>query len=413
MCLAPREDFPELVNRGIVYLDNAASTLKPRRVIDAMGDFMSSSYANIHRGVYGLSIEASRAYEDAHEDVAKFIGASWDEVVFVKNTTEAIQLAVLTLAFNGLLGQGDEIIATEADHHSLLLPLARISKITGAKLKLLPVDSEGRPVWEALSSIVTKRTRVIGFSHKSNVTGYISNAREVAKIAHEHGALVIVDGAQSVPHMPVDVKDLGADFLAFSGHKMLGPSGIGVLWGRRELLERLEPPLGGGGTVKRVRLGVEGAVEVEWEDLPWRFEAGTPPIVEAIGLSEAIRYIERIGVERIYEHEVALTEHMMREIEELWSHVDVIGPRTPRERSGIVSFAVRDESPDSVGMWLDRHGIAVRTGLHCAHILHDRIGHPRGSIRASFYVYNCEEDVETLSRALEEYIAIRGRISIE
>jgi len=408
MCLAPKEDFPELVGRGVIYLDSAASTLKPRHVIEAMSSFMSRSYANVHRGVYGLSIEASRAYEDAHEDVARFIGASWDEVIFVRNTTEAVHLALLALTFNGLIGRGDEIIATEADHHSILLPLVRISKILGAKLKLVPVDREGRPMWETLSNIISKRTKIIGFSHKSNVTGYASSVREVAKIAREYGALVIVDGAQSVPHMPLSVKDLGADFLAFSGHKMLGPSGIGVLWGRRELLERLEPPLGGGGTVKRVRLGAGGGIEVEWEDLPWKFEAGTPPIVEAIGLSEAIKYIDKIGIERIYEHEVELTEHAIRALEELGERVEVLGPRAPRERSGIVSFVIRGEPPDAVGMWLDRYGIAVRTGLHCAHILHDRMGYPAGSIRASFYVYNCVEDVEALSRALGEYIARRA-----
>ncbi|MEM4971665.1 MAG: cysteine desulfurase [Sulfolobales archaeon] len=400
----PREDFPEIINRGVIYLDNAASTLKPRQVIEAMTSFMVNSYANIHRGVYALSIEASRAYEDAHEEVAKLIGGSWDEVVFVKNATEAIQLAILALAYNGFLREGDEVIATEADHHSLLLPLARVSKAFKARLKLIPIDSEGRPRWDLLPRIISNRTKVIGFSHKSNVTGFTSNAKEIAKIAHEYGALVIVDGAQSVPHMPVNVRDSEIDFLAFSGHKMLGPSGIGVLWGKRELLEELEPPLGGGGTVKSVWLE-DNEVRIEWEEIPWRFEAGTPPIIEAIGLLEAARYLRRIGMEKIYSYEERLTRYAMKMLEELGEYIRVLGPRDPSERSGIISFVVKGANPNTIGMWLDRYNIAVRTGLHCAHILHRHMGYPEGSVRASFYVYNCENDIIALVNALKEYIA--------
>jgi len=403
MCLVPKEDFPEIVNRSVIYLDNAASTLKPRQVIEAMASFMMNSYANIHRGVYGLSIEASRAYEDAHEEVAKFIGGLWDEVIFVKNATEAIQLAILALAYNGFLSEGDEIIATEADHHSLLLPLARVSKAIGARLKLIPVDSEGKPRWDLLLSTISSRTKVVGLSHKSNVTGYTNDAKKIVRIAHEYGALVIVDGAQSVPHMPVNVREIEIDFLAFSGHKMLGPSGIGVLWGKRELLEKLEPPLGGGGTVRRVWLEGE-EIRVEWEEIPWRFEAGTPPIVEAVGLLEAVRYLKRIGIEKIYRHEERLTRYTMKMLEELDEYIEVLGPSDPSERSGIVSFVVKGASPNSVGMWLDRYNIAVRTGLHCAHILHKRIGYPEGSVRASFYIYNCEDDITALVTALREYI---------
>jgi cysteine desulfurase/selenocysteine lyase len=404
MCLVPREDFPEIVSRNIIYLDSAASTLKPRQVMEAITSFTLNSYANIHRGVYGLSIEASRIYEEAHEEAAKFIGGSWDEVIFVKNTTEAIQLSILMLAYNGFIKEGDEIIATEADHHSLLLPLARVSKIVGARLKLIPVDSEGKPRWDLLPEMITNRTRIVGFSHKSNVTGYTTNARDIAKIAHEYGALVILDGAQSVPHIPINVKELGIDFIAFSGHKMLGPSGIGVLWGAKEILEDMEPPLGGGGTVKRV--WIDGSeLRIEWEDIPWRFESGTPPIMEAVGLLEAIRYLRRIGMDRIYSYEERLTRYTVRMLEELREYIEILGPRNPSERSGIVSFTLKNTSPDVIGMWLDRYKIAVRTGLHCAHILHQRVGHPEGSVRASFYVYSCEEDVSQLVYALREYIA--------
>lgn len=403
MCLAPREDFPEIVNRGIIYLDNAASTLKPRQVIEAMARFSMNSYSNVHRGVYGLSIEASRAYEDSHEDVARFINGRWDEVIFVRNTSEAIQLAVLTLLFNKYIEKGDEIIATQADHHSLILPLARVARFVGARLRVIPVNSEGEPMWDLLPSIINRKTRIVAFSHKSNVTGYTSDARRIAKIAHEHGALVIVDGAQSVPHMKIDVKDLDVDFLAFSGHKMLGPTGIGVLWGRIDLLEKLEPPLGGGGTVRRVRL-VDNDLEISWEEPPWRFEAGTPPIIEAIGMSEAVKYLEKIGMERIYEHEKILTEIAIGMLEDIGDPVRIVGPRDPVKRSGIATFSIRGASPETIGMWLDKRRIAVRTGLHCAHMLHDAMGYSNGSVRASFYIYNCEDDVKALGEAIEEYV---------
>ena len=406
MCLAPREDFPEIIDRGVIYLDSAATTLKPRQVVEAMARFATHSYSNVHRGVYGLSIEASEAYEDSHEDVARFIGGRWDEVVFVRNTSEAIQLAVLTLLFNGYIQKGDEIIATQADHHSLVLPLARVAGFVGARLRIIPVDGEGKPMWDLLTSMMSKRTKIVAFSHKSNVTGYTSNAKKIAEIAREHGAIVIVDGAQSVPHMKIDVNDLGIDFLAFSGHKMLGPTGIGVLWGRIDLLEKLEPPLGGGGTVRRVRLVGED-LDISWEEPPWRFEAGTPPIIEAIGLSEAVKYLERIGIDRVYEHERALTRMAMRSLEELGSPIEIIGPRDPDERSGIVTFSIRGSSPETIGMWLDRRGIAVRTGLHCAHMLHDSLGYG-GSVRASFYIYNCGADIEALITAIDSYVKSHG-----
>jgi cysteine desulfurase/selenocysteine lyase len=408
MCLVPREDFPELILRRIVYLDNAASTLKPRQVIDAMSRFAYESYANVHRGIYGLSIEASRAYENAHQEVADFIGGSWDEVVFVRNTSEAIQLAVMLLVFNRILGRGDEVIVTETDHHSLILPIIKAARFVGANVKIIQVDSNGIPRWDQLPQVISRKTRVVAVTHKSNVTGYVSDVKRIAKIAHENDAIVIVDGAQSVPHMPVDVKDLDLDFLAFSGHKMLGPTGIGVLWGRMDLMSRLEPPLGGGGTVKRVKLGVDG-LDIVWEDPPWRFETGTPPIIEAIGLSEAIRYIKRVDVSRIYEHEKRLTVGLMKRLEDLEEHIRIIGPIDPELRSGIVSFTIMESSPELIGMWLDKRGIAVRTGLHCVHLLHDRIGSPEGSVRASFYIYNCEDDLEALYKAIKEYIEHRPK----
>ncbi len=409
-CSVVRLDFPEIKHRDVVYLDSAASSLKPWSVIEAMKFFMEHSYANVHRGVYAISMEASRAYEEAHEIVARFINArSWDEVIFVKNTTEAVQLLALTLAFNKVVGRGDEVIVTEADHHSNIIPWVRVARMIGAKVKLLPVNDKGIPRWELLEEMVSERTRIISFSHASNVTGYVNDVRRVARIAHSVGALVALDGAQSVPHMRVDVRELEVDFIAFSGHKMLGPTGIGVLWGRRDVMEDLEPPLGGGGTVKRVRLG-EGDVSIEWDELPWRFEAGTPPIVEAVGLAEAVRYLERLGMENVKYHERKLTAYTLKRLEELGDEIRVLGPRDASVKLGIVAFNVGEVDPSMVGLWLDQHGIAVRTGLHCAHILHDRLGAPNGSVRASFYIYNCIEDIDRMVDSVEELLkTIRSR----
>ncbi|MCE4612411.1 MAG: cysteine desulfurase [Desulfurococcales archaeon] len=400
-CRALRRDFPLLENRGIVYLDNAASTLKPSPVVEAMVSFTHDTYANVHRGVYELSLKASRLYEEAHEVVAGFIGAeSWEEIVFTRNTSESIQLAAMLLYWNGYIGRGDEVVVTEADHHSNLLPWVRVAEKAGARLKLVPVNSRGIPEWRALASMISERTRVVAFGHASNVTGYINPVKSISKIAREHGAMVVVDGAQSVPHMPINVADLGVDFLAFSGHKMLGPTGIGVLYARRDLAEKLDPPLGAGGTVRRVRLK-GGRVSIEWDSMPWKLESGTPPIIEAVGLMEAVRYLEKIGMENVRSHEASLTEKALTLLSGI-EEVEILGPENAEERLGVVSFSIRGLNPDAAGYALSRMGIAVRTGLHCAHILHDRLGHPEGSIRASFYIYNCVEDVELLARAVEE-----------
>jgi cysteine desulfurase/selenocysteine lyase len=408
-CRSLRSEFPEL-GRGVVYLDNAASTLKPRRVVEAMREFMYVSYANVHRGLHRLSMEASKAYEDAHEVVGRFVGGGWEEVVFLRNSTEAMQTAALLAVFNGILGRGDEVVLTEAEHHSTLLPWLRAARLVGARVKLVPVDGRGVPRWGELAGLIGERTRVVAFHHVSNVTGAVSPVREVVREARRVGALVVLDAAQSVPHMPVDFRELGVDMAVFSGHKMLGPTGIGVLWGRRELLEKLEPPLAGGGTVKRVRLE-GGSVRVEWEAIPWRFEAGTPPIVEAVGLAEAVNMLREIGMENVASHERRLTEAALKALGALEDEglLEIVGPRSPGERHGIVSFHSRLVSPDEMGVLLDRRGIAVRTGLHCAHILHDRVGAPSGTVRASFYIYNCPDDVEALASAVEDILRRRAR----
>lgn len=401
-CGTVREDFEVITREGIAYLDNAASTLKPRQVIEAMASFMRESYANVHRGVHRLSVRASAAYELAHEAVAKFIGAgSWEEVIFLRNTTEASQLLVETLIANGVIGEGNEVVLTEAEHHSVLLPWVRAIKRVGGRARIVPVDDEGVPRWGTLDEILSERTKVVIFAHVSNVTGYVTDVKEVVKKARSIGSLVVLDAAQSVPHMPFNVKELGIDFALFSGHKMLGPTGIGVLWGRADLLRELKPPLGGGGTVRDVVIVGDG-VEVEWDDPPWRFEAGTPPIIEAVGLAEAVAYLTRLGMSNVAEHEKELTTRALAGLSDI-EGVRIIGPRNPSMRHGIVSFVVRGHNPDAVGLWLDSRKIAVRTGKHCAHPLHQRLGLD-GTVRASFYVYNCIDDVERLVSAIREYV---------
>ncbi len=401
-CESLRSEFPQLEG-GLVYLDNAASTLKPRRVVEAMKSFTYRSYANVHRGIHRLSREASRAYEEAHERVARLVGGSWDEVVFLRNTTEAMQTAAMLLAANKLIGPGDEVLVTEADHHSTLLPWLAAARMTGAKLKLLPVGPDGVPLWSRLPEYLSEKTRVVAFGHVSNVTGAVAPVEEVAREAHKMEAIVVLDAAQSVPHMPVDFKKLGVDLAAFSGHKMMGPTGIGVLWGRRDLLQELEPHMGGGGTVSRVKLEA-GEVKVEWAEPPWRFEAGTPPIIEAVGLAEAADMLREVGPDRVAMHEAELVGRLMKALEPLAGEglLRYAGPSEPERRHGIVSFTLKGMSPEEVGLLLDRRGIAVRTGLHCAHILHDRISMPGGSVRASFYLYNCPSEAEALAAALHE-----------
>ncbi len=405
-CYRIRRDFPSLSN-GLVFLDNAASTLKPRSVMEAMQSFGLNSYANVHRGVYRLSMEASKAYEDAHEVVAKFVGGTWEEVVFTRNSTESLQMAALTLYANGVITRGSEILITMAEHHANMIPWIRVAKMAGAIVKMLPVDGEGVPRWDLLDEYLTPKTSVVAIGHISNVTGSKAPVEEVAKKTRGAGALLVLDSAQGVPHTPVNFKAMGVDMAAFSGHKMLGPTGIGVLWIRRDLAEELEPPLGGGGTVDRVRLG-SGGVEIRWSRSPWKFEAGTPPIIEAVGLAEAIRYLGAIGMENVERHEEKLTRILLKRLAEK-DYIEILGPRSPDRRQGIVSFNIKGMKPDWAGLALDRKGIAVRTGLHCAHILHDALGHSEGSVRASLYIYNCIDDVEKLLEALDEIHEKHGR----
>ncbi|MEM0000669.1 MAG: cysteine desulfurase [Desulfurococcaceae archaeon] len=406
-----RKDFPILersINgKKLIYFDNAASAQKPIHVIKAMEEFIKTHYANVHRGLHTLSQEASQAYEEAHEVVAKFINAySWREVIFVNNTTEAIN----TVAYGwGLwnLKEGDEVVVTLMDHHSNMLPWRLIAQLKRAKVKYVDITQDGYLRYDQLEDLITERTRIVGFPVASNVLGTINDAKRIAKLAHEVGAIVVADGAQSVPHVPTNVRELGVDFLAFSGHKMLGPTGIGVLWGREDVLEEMKPFKVGGDTIKDVTLD-----SIVWHDLPWRFEAGTPNIVEGIGLAEAVKYLSHIGMENVREHEVELIKYTFKRFEELLGEIEYYGPRNPRDKTGVVSFNIKGLNHHTVAAALDMFGIAVRSGMHCAHPLHYRLG-LKGSVRASYYLYNTLEEVDYFIDSLEKIIVLKEGLSKE
>ncbi len=391
-----RQDFPILNRRvygkRLVYFDNAATSQRPVQVIEAIRRFYSEYNANVHRGFHWLSQEASRLYEDAHEEVAKFIGAEWDEVAFLRNTTEALNLVATTLA-GSLVGRGDRVLVTLMDHHSNMLPWLTLSRRLGFRVDFVDITEEGYLDYADLESKLAKDVKVVAVPHASNVVGTINDVRRVAKLAHEYGALVVIDGAQSVPHIPVDVKELDADFLAFSGHKMLGPMGIGVLYYRKEAVRDLEPGMSGGGTIKTVPCSEDYRLcSPRWGDLPWKFEAGTPNVAGALGLVEAVRYLSRIGMTNVMEHERSLVRRMMDGLMGLGG-IRILGPLKPEDRTGLVSFVVKGYHHDAVAAGLDVMGVAVRSGLHCAHPLHQRLG-IEGSVRASFYIYNTLEEVD-------------------
>lgn len=398
-----RRDFPFL-STGVIYLDSAATSQKPRQVIEAVAKFYESHYANIHRGVHKLSREATQAYEEAHEVVARFIDAySWREVVFVRNTTEAINLVAYSWAMRELR-EGDVIVTTIMEHHSNVLPWVIAARRVGARVKVVGLRGDYTLDYDELEAAVGERTRLVAITHASNVLGTLVDARRVARVAREVGALLLLDGAQSVPHMPVSVRELECDFFAFSGHKMLSPSGIGALWGREELLEGIEPFLYGGDMISSV--GYEsGRMEPRWNELPWKFEAGTPNIAGAVGLAEAVRYLEKLGMENVRGHERELTEYALKRLSDV-EGVELYGPR-PEQRGGVVPFNVRGLDPHVVATLLDQRGIAVRSGFHCAEPLHKYLGLTEGTVRASFYVYNVREEVDALTEALAEISALR------
>ncbi len=394
-----REDFPILKQRRIIYFDNAATTHKPRQVIEAVKRFYETHNANIHRGLHDLSQEASELYEEAHRVVARFIGArDMAEIVFTRNTTESLNLVAYALALSRL-GPGDNVVTTIMEHHSGMLPWIYLSRIRGFEVRLAKVTGEGELDYTMLEELVDEKTRVVAVAHVSNMLGTINDVKRIARIAHEVGAYVVVDAAQSAPHMKLDVRDMDVDFLAFSGHKMLGPTGIGVLYARQEHLEELPPFLYGGDMVRAVHY-VEGRVEAKWNELPWKYEAGTPNIAGGIGLMEAVRYLERIGMENIEEYERRLASYLLKRLEELGDRIEFYGPRDPARRTALAAFNVRSMDPHAVAAALNAYGIAVRSGYHCTQPLHEYLGIKGGSARASLYIYNTVEEIDYFIEAL-------------
>ncbi|MBY8344224.1 MULTISPECIES: cysteine desulfurase [Streptomyces] len=399
-----REDFPVLgrtVDSGarLVYLDSGATTQKPLKVLDAERDFYLTHNAAVHRGAHQLAGEATEAYESARHTVARFVGAEDDEIVFTKNTTESVNLVAYALGNDRRLGPGDRIVVTEMEHHANLVPWQQLAERTGATLDWFGLTDEGRLDLTRIDELLDERTKVLAVAHQSNVLGTINPVRRLADRAHAFGTLVVVDGAQSVPHRPVDVTELGADFLAFSGHKMLGPNGIGVLWGRRELLAGLPPFLTGGSMIEIVEMD-----RTTFLPPPQRFEAGVPMTSQAVGLATAVDYLQALGMAEVAAHEDRLTARALALLGEV-PGVRIVGPHDLTDRGSAVSFTVDGIHPHDVGQVLDERGVAVRVGHHCARPIVRRYGIP-ATTRASFYVYNTEAEVDALVEgvcAAQEY----------
>lgn len=391
-----RQDFPilarEVNGKPLVYLDNAATTQKPRAVIDAIARYYETINANVHRSIHTLGEAATAAYEEARAKVAAFVGAADPATcVFVRNASEALNLVAYAWGLDHL-HPGDVVLLTPMEHHSNLVPWQLVARRTGARLRYIPLLPDGTLDLSRMEELLDG-VKVVAIAHASNTLGTINPIERIIPAAHAAGAVVVVDGAQSVPHMPVDVQALDADFLAFSGHKMMGPMGIGVLYGKRELLERMEPFLGGGEMIRTVTY--EGA---SWNDVPWKFEAGTPNVAGAVGLGAAVDYIRSIGgPAAIREHEEALVRYALERLSEL-PDVTVYGPREPR--AGLVAFSLGDVHPHDVATVLDGEGVAIRAGHHCTQPLHREVLGVPATNRASFYVYNTEEDVDRLVAAL-------------
>ena len=402
-----RQDFPILKrkvnNKPLVYLDSTATTQKPKQVINAMVEYYENYNANVHRGVHKLSEEASIAYEKSHQDVAKFIGADFEEISFTKNTTESINSLANILTRN--LKKGDEILISKMEHHSNIVPWQYVANQKGLVLKYVELTKEGRLDLNHLEKSLTRKTKIVSLTHVSNVLGTINPIKEISKLikSNTNDSLFVVDGAQSVPHMEVNVKDLECDFLAFSGHKMLGPTGIGVLYGRKELLQNLDPFLFGGGMIREVK-----EQTTTWDTLPWKFEAGTPNIAEAIGLSAAIAYLEKIGMENIASHEKYLVSYALEKLAEI-KGLKIYGPNIKSrdgitgifDRGGLISFNVDKIHPHDLSTILDHEGIAIRGGHHCAMLLMNMLG-VTGSSRASFYIYNTRDEIDLLGEGIKK-----------
>ncbi len=383
-----RNDFPFLKN-DLIYLDNASTTQKPNQVINSIKNFYKNGCANIHRGLYKISKKSTEEYEKAHRKAAELINAEdWREIIFTKNTTESLNLVSKSLNFE----KGDEIILTESEHHSNILPW-RI--LEGIKIKYLKIDENYKLDLNQLKNLITKRTKLISCSHISNFLGTVNPVKEIGKIAKKNNLIFVVDGAQSVPHKKVDVQEIGCDFLAFSSHKMCGPTGLGVLYGKKDILKKMNPFIVGGGTIESVDLET-----FEISGLPWKFEAGTPNIAGAVGFSAAIDYIKNIGLDKIWEHEQLLTKYALEEMQKI-KGIEIYGSEEYKERCGIISFNIKNLDSDALAGLMDDSNICIRSGHHCAMPIHKKLG-IKSSARVSFYFYNTKKEVDIFIKKLKE-----------
>jgi cysteine desulfurase/selenocysteine lyase len=400
-----RKDFPifsKTMRRGnrLVYLDSGATSQKPRQVLDAERDFYELHNAAVHRGAHLLAEEASIAYEDSRGILAKFLNGNDDEVIFTKSATESINAIAYSFGNSApdsrfALKAGDRIVVSELEHHANLIPWQQLAKRTGAELVWFSIDSEGRLDLSNAEDLINNRTKIVAITHQSNVLGTIVPLDEIVKLAHSVGAVVVLDACQSAPHFAIDVKKLDIDFLAFSGHKALGPTGVGILWGRSELLNQMEPFLTGGSMIESVTM-----TDAKWAQSPKRFEAGVPNMAQAVGFAAAITYLNNLGMENVASHERDLTSYALKKFSELRG-VEVIGPKDNKDRGSVISFTMEGIHPHDVGQVLDQYGVAVRTGHHCAWPLMKKLGIV-GTTRASFYIYNDEADVDVLIDSIEQ-----------
>ena len=399
-----RAEFPilerEVHGQPVAYLDNGATSQKPTAVIEAGDSFYREHNSNVHRGVHTLSEEATALYEDARGVVATHLGADRREVIFVRNATEALNLVAYSGARHNL-GAGDRVLLTEMEHHSNIVPWYLIARERGAELDWAPITDEGRLDMDELERLLDRGPKLVAVTHVSNVLGTVNPIAEVTRMAHQAGARIVVDGAQALPKLELDMASLGADFYAVTAHKAYGPTGLGVLYGRRELLEEMPPFIGGGSMIRKV-----GRQEITWAGLPAKFEGGTPAIAEAVAFAEALRWLEDLGIEAVHAAELELTAYALARLEEV-EGLRVFGPPAADDRGGIVSFELTGVHPHDVSEILDRHGVAVRAGHHCAQPLMERLGVP-ATTRASLAVYNTRDEVDRLIDALTDVKRIFG-----
>ena len=394
-----RADFPilsrQVYDKPLVYLDNAATSQKPRQVIDSLSRYYRENNANIHRAIHCLGEESTVAYEEARGRVGKFINAAWTEcIVFTRNATESINLVAATWG-RANIDKGDEIVLSILDHHSNLVPWQQLAAEKGASIRYIDITDDGILNLDDIDSLITHRTKLVAVTQVSNSLGTINQVDQLTKAAHAQGAVILIDGAQSAPHLPVDVQELDCDFFAFSSHKMLGPTGVGVLYGRQQLLEEMDPFMGGGEMIRTVT--TDGST---WNDSPWKFEAGTPNIADVIAFSTALDYLTNLGMNKIRTHEIELTSYALQRLQQM-EELTIYGPLDPKKRGGVISFNFPDIHPHDVGTIVDRRGVAIRAGHHCNMPLMQRLG-ISGTARASFYIYNTPDEVDTLLDSLKD-----------